>query len=302
MDGEDNIGMLFGDYIKLCRTNSNLTQEELANNLYSFDNIFKAIEANTISRWERNIISPTYQKQIKIIEFFQKNSLYILPYSEYIEKIEPSQATHILGKSKEHIQNLPTDIFLPQDIELQKVNLTNNTKEAFKMAHYIFQQLTDNYFDISYQQLQEWSSYTSSNFTISTIHQEFCGSFFTIKLKPDVYKEVIHLKKEPKRLRDNDFASPTEKGSELIVSFYAYHKDIAQMLFANYYMHLIKNQLTIQDIGTTPLLKGGIKLVEKMHLQYITSSQKLNSYSASLKNVLLNKDALKVIFNPATRE
>jgi len=288
--------MLFGEYLKLCRSTTGLTQEELARKLYIFDDIFISIEANTISRWERCIVSPTYKKQIKLIKFFQQYSAYIIPCFENINNISPEQTTYIIGKTKDIIQSLPIDVFSPKDIILQKVTLNQDIQKSLKMSFYIFEKLSHGYFHITLKQFKEWSQYPSSHFTIATINHNFCGAFFIIKLKPDIYKKIIYLEAKLQDLKYNDFASPEEEGCEFLLNFYAYHQSIAQMLFADYYIHLIHNQLLIKEIGTTPTLKSVISLLKKMNLKHITSKRELKSYSSSLEDVLLNKNALKVIF------
>ena len=65
--------MYFGDYLKLCRNSSTLTQEELVSELYEHDiDHFEHLEATTVSKWERNFPLPSTKRQISIIKYFQK--------------------------------------------------------------------------------------------------------------------------------------------------------------------------------------------------------------------------------------
>ena len=66
--------MHFNEYLKQCRENSQLTQEQLVNDLYSFDiDSFRGLDTTTLSKWERSVIKPKLSRQVKIIQYFQHN-------------------------------------------------------------------------------------------------------------------------------------------------------------------------------------------------------------------------------------
>jgi DNA-binding XRE family transcriptional regulator len=292
--------MHFGDYLKICRQTNNLTQEELAAKLYLFDDIFTGVDTNTISRWERNVISPNYPKQIQIIKFFQQYSKHLLPCMQQIKDINSilckSGVKYLLGKSKEHIQNMPQEVFRIEDIQINHIRSYKDIKNILKMPHYIFHNLTNNYFDISVKQFENWAIHPSNLFLVATIQDNFYGAFFVLKLKNETYDKIMSFEKNPKDIKESDFADYNQIGSHLLLSFYAYNQPVAKMFFIRYYAHLILNQDYITAIGTTPLLQGAIKLVEKMHIKPIKQNSKLIAYSSTLQDVLLNEDALKMIF------
>jgi transcriptional regulator with XRE-family HTH domain len=292
--------MHFGTYLKICRQNINLTQEELATKLYIFDDTFAGVDTNTISRWERNVISPTYTKQIQIIKFFQQYSKHILPCMHQIKDINSllckSGVKYLLGKSQEHIQKMPQDVFRLEDIQINHIRSSQDISKILKMPHYIFHNLTNNYFDISIQQFENWAIHPANLFLVATIYDNFYGAFFILKLKDDIYDKIMTFDMNPKDIQDSDFADYNQSGSHLLLSFYAYNQSVAQMLFMRYYAHLILNQDYISEIGTTPLLQGAIKLIEKMHIKPLSHHDKLRAYSSPLQDILLNEDTLKMIF------
>jgi len=101
-------------------------------------------------------------------------------------------------------------------------------------------------------------------------------------------------------ITENDFASFEEEACSLPFSFFAYNEKTASLLFIRYYAHLIANQNSIIEVGTTPLLDEGRKIVKAMHLTHLHDLEvehgTLSAYSAPLEDVLINEDVLRVIF------
>jgi len=168
------------------------------------------------------------------------------------------------------------------------------------MPQSIIEGLTSNYFNITLELLKTWSLHPSNLFLIAQINEQFVGMFFILKIKPLSFKKLLSFEIMANELKDEDFSNFEEETSIFPLSIFAYNDKIASLLYLRLYAHLIVNQDTIIELGTTPILKGGKKLVEKMHLKHIQNKkikkETLSSYSAPIEDVLVNEDVLKMLF------
>ena len=296
--------MQFNEYLKSCRKRYDLTQENLVQELYNFSDIFKGLDTRTLIRWEQGSTKPTAIKQVKIIQLFQKFSTHIFPYFYDYEYAEEELCivgiNNLIGNSKEHIVNFPKNIFNIDDIKISHIRSHENIELILNMPQSIFQGLTSNYFKLTLQLLKNWSLNPSHLFLIAQVKNQFVGMFFTLRIKPNIFKKLISFEILTNELRDEDFARFEEEACMFPISIFAYNDKVASLLYLRFYAHLIANQNTIIEVGTTPLLNGGKKLAEKMHLTHIINKtingETLSAYSASLEDVLINEDVLKMIF------
>lgn len=296
--------MKFGDYLKLCRKKYNLTQVFLVQELYHFDDIFSGLDIRTLARWEHNTTKPTLAKQVSIVKLLKKYSTHIFPCFSNIDDIEEKLylpgISSLLGNSKEHIINFPTHVSQVDSTKIVQVGPQTKIDLTLNMSQSIFDGLTSEYFKITQEHLKEWSLHLGNLFLIAENKGQFMGMFFTLRLQPKIFQQIINFEMKITDLNINDFASMEEEACLLPFSFFAYNKNIAALLFIKYYAYLIENQDTIAEIGSTPLLKSGKKLMETMHLQHVEDKLiegiTLCSYCASLEKVLINEDVLKLIY------
>ncbi len=296
--------MQFNQYLKNCRKTYNLTQEELVQELYNFSDSFVGLDTRTLIRWEKGSTKPSATKQVIIIELFQKYSTHIFPcfykQDEIEEKLCNVGIANLIGNSKEHILNFPNNIFKVEDINISQVRSHDDIDLILNMPQSIFKGLTDNYFKITIEHLKEWSLHPSNFFLVAQSHNDFLGMFFTLRLKPSSFKKIISFDMKITELNDEDFAVSNEESCDFPFTFFAYNDKVASLLYLRYFTHLIAYQDTIVEVGTTPLLESGKRLVEKINLSYIqdkkVDGETLSSYSASLEDVLINEDVLKMIF------
>ncbi len=296
--------MQFNEYLKACRKKYNLTQESLVQELYNFSDVFAGLDTRTLSRWEIGSTKPTAVKQVIIIQLFQKFSTHIFPCFYSQENIEEELCRvgvgNLIGNSKEHILNFPTNMFKVDDINISHIRSHADIDLILSMPHSIIEGLTSNYFQITTEHLKEWSLHPSNLLLVAHSNSDFLGMFFTLRLKPESFKKLIAFEMNLIELVDRDFATPDEEACNFPFAFFAYNDKVASLLYLRYYAHLIANQDTIAEVGTTPLLKSGKKLVEKIHLKHIKDkkldSGTLSSYSAPIEDVLINEDVLRMIF------
>lgn len=296
--------MKFHEYLKSCRKKYELTQEALVQELYNFDAIFSGLDTRTLSRWESAQTQPTAAKQVKIIHFFKRYSSHLFPCFYNIPHIEKELCRvgikNLIGKSKEHILNFPDNVLHVDDIDITHVRSNDDLEAILHMPKSLIKGLTSDFFKLSLEHLKKWALYPANMFLVAQSNSQFLGMFFILNLKPQSYKRMLSFELHAASITDEDFAEPGEESSLFLLSFYAYNEKIASLLFIRFYAHLIANQDNIKEIGTTPILEGAKKMTEKIHLSLINqktdATNNLSAYSASLEEVLINEDVLKVIF------
>ena len=158
----------FNEYLKTCRQKYKLTQEALVQELYHFDDIFEGLDARTLIRWEQGSSKPTAAKQVLIIQLFQKFSSNIFPCFYNKKEIEEDLCKvgikNLIGNSKEHIVNFPTNIFRANDIHISHIRSHENIPLLLSMPQSILSGRTENFFEITIEHLTEWSLHPSNLF------------------------------------------------------------------------------------------------------------------------------------------
>jgi len=295
--------MKFNLYLKSCREKHHLTQEELLQMLYNSDTSFQNLDVGNISRWERGITRPSISRIVDIIKVFQTKSKCILPCFAKLDienDICKLGVKNLIGNSKEHILNFPTKSFQVDDIKIKHIRHPDDIDKVLKMPFTVIENLTQNVYSLSFEQLKEWSLHPSNLFLLSEYKNEFSGLLFTLRLKPEIFNSILNFDRDLKDIKVSDFASFDELGCNMPISFFAYNDKSSTLLIVRYYAHLIANQDVISEVGTIPLLDGAKKILQKMHLHHYKDKTVeqgvLSSYSASLSDVLLNEEVMKMLF------
>ncbi|WP_297484829.1 helix-turn-helix transcriptional regulator [Sulfurimonas sp.] len=298
--------MLFGIYLKTCRENYNFTQEELVQKLYAFDDLFEGLDIGTLSRWERSTTKPNVDKQIQILKFFQTQSGLILScFGEdepqaIEEKLCKIGVKNLLGTSKEHILNAPTSFFNIKYASITHIHQAKDIDKALAMPYSTILSLTNNVYNLSLQTIKEWSLNPNNFFIYAQYHEEFAGMFFSLRLKPEVFHNLLNFKTEFNDIRADDFASFDEMGCDMPLAFFAHNDKISSLLIISNFAHLIANQKNIKEVGSITLLDGAKKLLQNINLKhYNTTTSKqgnLDSYMEKLSKVLVNESIVKMLF------
>lgn len=294
----------FNEYLKTCRERYHLTQEQLVQELYNSDDEFSGLNTGTLSRWERGSTQPNLSKQMSIVRLFQKHSTHLFPCFCDKDNIEDEICRvgirNLIGNSKEHILTFPTSVFTVDKININHIRKDEDIELMLKMPLSIIKGITSNYFQVDINHLKSWALHPSSLFLVAECEGQFFGMLFALRLKPDVFKRVISFKMQIRDITEDDLAGFEEESCNLPIAFFAYNEKTATLLFLRYYAHLIANQDSIIEVGTTPLLDGDRKLGKAIHLTHLADlkveSGTLSSYSAPLEDVLINEDVLKMIF------
>lgn len=298
--------MKFNTYIKLCREKNHLTQEQLVQELYNYDDVFQGLDVSTLSRWERGITKPSIEKMLKSVKLFSEMSNTIFPCFDNMksESIEDELCNigikNLIGSSKDHILNFPSKSFEVNDMQIKHLRSVDDIDAVLDMPYDTIKSLTGSDSFFGFDLVKSWALHPSNLFLLSEYKGQFYGLLFILRLKPETFDKIINFEMSPKDISDDDFASFEEMGCNFPISFFAYNDKSSSMLFLRYYAHLIANQDVISKIGTTPLLASGKKILENInlnaHKEKETPLGTLTSYQAALTDVLINESVLKMIF------
>jgi len=299
--------LYFNEYLKSCRENNHLTQEELVHDLYSYDiDSFEGLDTSTISKWERSITKPKPSKQVNIIKYFQKKTGVALPcldnasVEESEELICKTGMRNLIGKSKQHIYNYPSEMLSVDDMHVYPLRTFERMDDLIEMHMHLHQSLNHESLQLSKEQFKEWALHPDSLFIACEYKGTFIGLSLTTKVKPEIFDKVLNFEIKKSEVTTDDFASFDEMGSSLMLGFFALHEKAATLLFIRYYAYLIANQKYIASIGAIVNSDDAIKLISNMNLQYYNSrvtedDVTIKSYKQTLFNALASEHVVKMI-------
>ena len=300
--------MYFNQYLKTCRQSSKLTQEQLVHALYSFDiDNFEGLDTAALSKWEGGNTRPTISRQIAIMQYFQELTGTKLPCwegysdSEIEDLICNVGMKNLLGKNKQFVSSFPSQNMNVNNMKIHLLRTINNMDTLLEINMDLHQASNHPSTQISLDQFKEWSLHPSSFFIACEYKGIFVGLFFNIKLKQQVFNDMLDFKIKKSDITVNDFALPDEVGCTSILSFYALNAKVATMLFVRYYAYLISNQNVINEIGGVTMQDEAAKIVKNMNLDYSGSmitedGVKIRSYRQTLSNVFASENVVKMLF------
>ena len=301
--------MNFSQYLKECRENNDLTQEQLAHSLYRYNDAeFKAIDTNTISRWERDASSPKLSRQVNIIRYFQSTTGNALPcWEDYdvlqTEKMICEAGMHnLLGKSKELILNFPSGSIGTDELEVSQLRNCDIIDEVIDIHMGLDKSLRHKYKDLQASHFESWALHNANSFYVCRYKGQFFGLLFTLRLKPGTFERIMNLEIREKDLTQNDFASFDEMGCSYIISFFAMSEKAASILFIRYFAHLIAHQKVIKEVGVSVIMDDARKLLSHMRLKHYASlnlgdNKVIDTYCETLSNFLASEYVVKMILS-----
>jgi transcriptional regulator with XRE-family HTH domain len=296
--------MKFCQYIKHCRQKYNLTQEDLVEYLYNFDDIFQGLDAVTLSRWERCLTSPNIARQQKFIQAMQNFCSDIfpcwqtIPFTTIENTMYQKGIQKIIGKHKKFILDFPIDIIDENKISFTTINNVPNPYVYLELTRTFINKITKSYLQIKPEVFNKLALHPSSFFLLATYQHQFFGVIFSFRLKKDSFEKLISQQITENEIDINDLAQDKEIGYEYPFTFFAYTEQTATILALRYYIHLLQNQHIIKSLGSVPKSVDGKKLVETLGLKDISPDVKKypKAFTANIIEVLTNPYILKMIF------
>ena len=302
--------MHFNEYLKQCRENSRLTQEQLVSDLYGFDiDSFGGLDTTTLSKWERSVIKPKLSRQVKIIQYFQHKTGAALPcwenYSteEAEEMICKTGMKNLLGKSKKLILDFPSNMIGAGGLSVLQLRNSEMIEDVIDINMELDRSFNHKFSELIPEHFESWALHNSNSFFVCRHKRQFFGLLFTLRVKPDTLDKLMKFEMREKDITEKDFATYDEMGSNYIVSFFAMNDEAASMLFIRYYAHLIAHQKVIEEVGVATMMDDGRKLLEHMNFkQYksldIDKGRTIDSYREALPSFLASEQVVKMILSP----
>lgn len=299
----------FNEYLRQCRKQNHLTQEQLVHELYSHDiKHFEALDTGTLGKWERGVTKPKTSKQVSIIKYFQHKTDMALPcwnnYSseEAEELICKSGMRNLIGKSKKLIYNFPSETMSIDEINVYPLRSFERMDDLIEANMHLHQNLSHESLQLNKEQFKEWALHPDSFFLACEHKGSFLGLLFTVKVKPEIFDKILNFEMKKSEVTTNDFASFNEVGSSLMLSFFALNEKAAILLFIRYYAYLIANQKYIADIGGITSSEESMKLISNMNLQYHSKyttddNVKIKGYKQTLFNALASEHVVKMLLS-----
>jgi len=303
--------MQFNTYLKACRTDHGLTQEELVHTLYSFDfESFSGLDTTTLSKWERGVTQPRLPKQVSIIKYFQEITEEAFPcfqsYSE--EEIEKNiceagmRNIIIESKSKKLVLDFPSSMMSIDDLIVYQLREFAMIDKVTRLNTYLDKNFNKDLTGLEPEDFKRWALLSGSTFLVCEYGEEIMGLLFVLKLKPDVFAHIMDGIIMEKDLKEEDFALHGEEGSSYILSFFSLNEKAASMLFVRFYAYLIADQKTISEVGVATMMEDGEKLIESINIPYYQSNMigegtEVQLYRTSLSSFLSTPKAIKMILS-----
>lgn len=302
--------MHFGNYLKQCREKIGLTQEQLAHNLYAFDiDSFEGVQMTTISKWERAVSQPKLSRQVSILRYFQGETGKPLPcmegYSaEEAEALicETGMLNLIVGpNNKELVLDFASEIVTAQNLSVVPIRHTDRVQAMLEIAADIRNSANPAITRLDAEKMQQWTLYPGNLFWVCRYKGITTGLLFSLKLKQEVFDQLIGLEKKLEELQEEDFAALDESGSHYLLAFFALNDKTAEMLFIRYYAHLIANQSTIEELGATASREEAKKILRNMNLHFAgyhaEADREVRSFRETLRNALAYENVVKIILS-----
>ena len=252
MYNQKEVYLQFNEYLRQCREENQLTQEQLVSDLYSHDiEKFGSLDTRALGKWEQSVTKPKALKQVSIIKYFQKKIGIALPcWNNYsLEEAESHICKvgmgNLIGKTKKLIYNFPSEMMSVDDISVYPVRNFDNMDSLIETNMHLHQSLNHGSSQLSREQFKEWALHPDNLFLACEHKGTFLGLLFSARVKPEVLDRVVNFEMKKNEVTIDDFASFDEIGSMLLLSFFALNPKVATLLFIRLYAHLIANQNSI---------------------------------------------------------
>lgn len=298
--------MQFARYLKTCRENFSMTQDQLVTELYLFDDeLFEGVSSTTLSRWERGVTETSFNRMAGIIAYFQSLAKLPLPclQTKNAEEIEALICDDDIGKlfkPRTMVADIPFDHRPFEPFELISLRHHPRAEELLELNAMFHRSINTPFTRVDTEKFKQWIDYPGNLFLAVTYKTSFLGLLFTLRLKPEKFEKIIDFSMKKDSLRREDFAAPNEEGSIYMLSFFALSQEVATMLFRRFYAHLIANQRQTSEVGFISSFDEAHLIAEKLKLQrtgkQTSSGQEIFAYRAVLSDLMTSPMFLKTLF------
>jgi len=284
-----------------------MTQERLADELYSFDmETFEGLTPVTLSRWERGLSRTSKKRMQSVISYFQTLDGRPLPCidsdgMEDSESVVCTSGLSTLFKSGKMVVDLPIEMVKSgRTFEISSLRHHPRAGELIELNHMLHLEANTETTRVGVDRFEEWMENPANLFTTVTFGDSFLGLLFSLRLKPESFDRVISFDMRKEDISEIDFASADERASIYLLSFFSLSRDVGSMLFSRLYASLIAGQERIDSIGFVSSFEEAMRLANEMNLKISGASRedgkRIVAYRASLFEVMSSPHASKILF------
>ncbi len=208
---------------------------------------------------------------------------------------------NLIGKSKQFISGFPSQNMNVDNLQIHLLRNFDNMDTLLEINMDLHQDANDESMQNTLEQFKAWALHPSNYFIACEYKDVFLGLFFTLKLKHQVFNDILDFKMKKSDIAADDFALPDEEGSSMLLSFYALNDKVATVLFVRYYAYLITHQQVINEIGGVTIQDDAGKIVKNMNLHYqnsfiVDDDVTIKSYRQTLSDVFASENVVKMLF------
>ena len=300
--------MYFGHYIRECRKEFNLTQDELVEALYGdAPGLFRSLDASALSKWERGVTRTSHRKMASILGYFQKCGGRPLPCiressPEKVEERFCKAGLHtLLGRAPKHLViDLQIDRLETRHFSIIPLRQFERMDELLEIHQNLHENLNPSSSRLQLSRLREWALHPDSLFYVVCYKHTVLGLLFALRLQTDSFEKIMNFSMERRELNTNDFAPANETAGILMLSLFSLDSRVASLLLMRLYAHLIAHQDRISELGVVTALPEVERLVDRLDLR-VHRSRRLEgrthiAYRNSLNAVLRSRGALQLLF------
>jgi transcriptional regulator with XRE-family HTH domain len=302
--------MTFGNYLKMFRKRYGFTQEQLVEALYHFDDLFfSGLDATTLSKWERSITRPKAAKQSRILQFAQFHSGEPLPifsdmsYDELRTEICHKGLEGILqGRISDIILNMQTTIMHLHTLHIITTKSTPQNATLLELAADLRNEAHPQMTQVTLKNLETWQHHEGNMFWYSNYKDVTTGMLFSLRLKPDTYRELILFERPLHTVTSEEFASLQEPGCYYSFVYYALNEVSALVLMQYFYLEMVYRQHHIRRVGASVARNDAHKIVRRMEHRAVEifrdGAYEVTSYDTSVTSLLSSEYFVKSVFVP----
>ena len=297
-----DIKVEFGCYLQRCREYAALTQEKMVEALSDFDVSFKALTANTLSRWERGVQSPSDRKRTKIILALLNLNGVVDPsfigagVNKIQKKLHNSSLSKALGANNKEILNLPNNILNPETFKVREIHEIADSRELISYVYSLFINDNEKFLHINKKLFTSWLLNPSNLCLIVCSNGQFMGAIISLRLKREAFDNLMGLDDDLKNINKESFATVEEESSSLLLFLHALNTESAAYLISRYYASLIDNSHVIDEVGMFTFQDKIEKFSKKLNLDFFKIKEGVSGYKAPLSHVLSAGVILKMLF------
>jgi len=132
------------------------------------------------------------------------------------------------SKSSKLILDFPSAAMSLDDINVVQLRDFNLIDKVIKINTYLDQNFNNDYTALTDNYFKEWALLSGNFFLVCEFGEEVVGLLFTLKLKPQIFEQIINGDIMEKDLKTEDFAQAHEQGSSYFLSFFSLNETTAQ--------------------------------------------------------------------------